>query len=918
MNPDPRPAYRFGLFEANPSTGELSKKGLRVKLQEQPFRLLCLLLENPGGIVSRENVRERLWPANTFVEFDASLSVAVGKLRDALADDAENPRFIETVPRRGYRFIAPVETISASPVAPTAQGPVALPLSPEVTTREHFLPPIAVSIPSPETKSNFKPVAATLLALVALTALAFYKFIPRIRGASSPAPTAAPALAPVPLRRSVAILGFRNLPGRPEENWLSTAFAEMLNTELAAGGTLRMVSGEDVARARRELPLADEDTLAKPTLAKLRNNPGADIVILGSYTTLPGKGPHRIRLDLRAQDTAAGETIAEESVTGSEENLFELASQAGARLRETLGLTSASPETTSEVRAALPSNQEALQFYSEGRAKLWQFEIADGRALLEKAVAADPKYPLAHSALSEALWHAGYLIKSRAEAQRAVELSAHLPPEDRLLVQGQYYRTVSDWPKAVAAYRSLFQMFPDRLDYGLLLAAAQSNVNLADSVATLAQLRRLPPPYGDDARIDITEGTVWIDHDFAKADAAARRALAKGIAEGSPAVVSWASGLLCEQSVAIGKSTSDSIALCEKALQTAKSAKDPNGEAMMLTDLAAIRFQRGEITQSETMFQQALQLFRQIGNTSGVATSLSNLGAANSVQGELVESRKMILQGVLAYQAIGDSVGLALALNNLGDLARQGGQLDLAESYYHQAKTEAAKTDDKYALAYIQSGLGDVLSDRGDLPAARKSYEEALSLRTQAGENISAAESRVSLAQLAILDGHPADAEAAARVCIQQFHDHQQSDDEMAATLALISALLAQGKDVEAKDLLAHAQPLAAQSQSVLPRLQFDLASAQALLASDHPDSARPQLEKTLQTARTHGFLGLEFQTRLALAQLEKKRGRSAAAQSQFANLEASATAKGFGQIARQASAAASAAPTTANAASRL
>ena len=108
-----RSAYQFGLFKADAETGELLRKGVRVKLQEQPFRLLILLLENSGEIVTRESVRQRLWPANTFVEFDASLSVAVGKLREALGDDAENPIFIETVPRRGYRFIAPVREIGA-------------------------------------------------------------------------------------------------------------------------------------------------------------------------------------------------------------------------------------------------------------------------------------------------------------------------------------------------------------------------------------------------------------------------------------------------------------------------------------------------------------------------------------------------------------------------------------------------------------------------------------------------------------------------------------------------------------------------------------------------------------------------------------------------------------------------------------
>ena len=139
--------YRFGLFEANPDAGELLKKGVRVKLQEQPFRLLCLLLEKPGQILTKEDVRERLWPGNTFVEFDASLSVAVGKLRDALGDDSDNPRFIETVPRKGYRFVAPAErngTPAAQPISAIAET-AEVPNQPPAVA-ERALPVIRVTL----------------------------------------------------------------------------------------------------------------------------------------------------------------------------------------------------------------------------------------------------------------------------------------------------------------------------------------------------------------------------------------------------------------------------------------------------------------------------------------------------------------------------------------------------------------------------------------------------------------------------------------------------------------------------------------------------------------------------------------------------------------------------------------------------
>src|SRR5262250_54919 len=105
---------RFSVFELDLRAGELRRNGLKVKLQEQPFQVLALLLEKPGEVVTRDDLRQRLWPGDTFVDFDHSLNAAIRRLRDALGDSAENPTFVETVARRGYRFLAPVSATLAS------------------------------------------------------------------------------------------------------------------------------------------------------------------------------------------------------------------------------------------------------------------------------------------------------------------------------------------------------------------------------------------------------------------------------------------------------------------------------------------------------------------------------------------------------------------------------------------------------------------------------------------------------------------------------------------------------------------------------------------------------------------------------------------------------------------------------------
>ena len=110
---------RSGAFEIDLRAGELRKRGIKIKLQEQPFQVLAMLLEHPGEVVTREELRGRLWPEDTFVDFDKSLNTAVNKLREAMGDEADNPRFIETLPRRGYRFIVPVEAATVATTQPS-------------------------------------------------------------------------------------------------------------------------------------------------------------------------------------------------------------------------------------------------------------------------------------------------------------------------------------------------------------------------------------------------------------------------------------------------------------------------------------------------------------------------------------------------------------------------------------------------------------------------------------------------------------------------------------------------------------------------------------------------------------------------------------------------------------------------------
>ena len=162
--------FRFGVFEANLQAGELRKNGLKIKLQEQPFRVLSLLLERAGEVVTREELRQTLWSSDTFVDFEHSLNTSIKKLRQALGDAADNPRFVETLARRGYRFIAPVEQIGRS--LPSENALSTLPAVAASQEQAHALSGSANEVALPRTVALQRKrwmwlSAALLLAIVA-------------------------------------------------------------------------------------------------------------------------------------------------------------------------------------------------------------------------------------------------------------------------------------------------------------------------------------------------------------------------------------------------------------------------------------------------------------------------------------------------------------------------------------------------------------------------------------------------------------------------------------------------------------------------------------------------------------------------------------------------------------------------------
>ena len=174
----PARRYRFGIFEADPTTGELRRQGVRVKLNTQPFQLLCLLLDRPGQLLTREEICRELWPNDTFVDYEHGVNSAINRIREALGDTASSPRFVETLARRGYRFVAPVERVENGALSSGPQVPdEPLPAPPIPVDEANVSEPdsgIRILATTPELPKLSRSVVVTLFVLLQLMYLGFY------------------------------------------------------------------------------------------------------------------------------------------------------------------------------------------------------------------------------------------------------------------------------------------------------------------------------------------------------------------------------------------------------------------------------------------------------------------------------------------------------------------------------------------------------------------------------------------------------------------------------------------------------------------------------------------------------------------------------------------------------------------------
>ena len=592
-------------------------------------------------------------------------------------------------------------------------------------------------------------------------------------------------------RRSVAVLGFKNLSGRPDTFWISTALSEMLTTELAAGGKLRTVPGEDVAHAKADLSLPDSGSLSKRTLLSIRNSLGSDFVVVGSYVANAGTS-RSIRLDLRLQDARIGETVASVAESGSETELSDLVARAGSDLRQHLGIPPLTAAESANAQALESQNPEALRFYQEGLAKLRAFDALGASELLQKAVALDSSFALAHAALADAWSKLGYDVKARDEARKTFEAGHNLPREQSLWIEGRYYEITGDSEKAADVFRTLFNFFPDNVDYGLHFAEAQIELRKPDqSLETIHALRKLEPPAGRDPRIDITEASAAqrredYKHELEMGAEAEQRAQAQE----SRLLVAEALGYEAHATRLLGD-LKKSIALSVRAAQIFAAAGDHYGEARSLQTIGNASITANDLVGAEGAYQRALEINRQLGNKVGEALSLQGIGSVHLFQRDLPGAVDALQKAIALRREMGKAT--AVQINNLGQAEKDWGHLAAARRDLETVLPAARHNNDKGLIAACLINLAHVAASQGDMRRAKQFANESVDVRRQAGSKPRLGEVLVEAGDVELASGDIVKAKKLYSDAADIFTAVKQEFDLSAAQSGLADVLLAEG-----------------------------------------------------------------------------------------------------------------------------
>jgi TolB-like protein/DNA-binding winged helix-turn-helix (wHTH) protein/Flp pilus assembly protein TadD len=398
---------RFSVFELDLRAGELRKSGVRVRLQEQPFQILSILLQHPGEVVAREDLQKKLWPADTFVDFDHGLNKVINKIRDALGDSAESPRFVETVARRGYRFIAEVKVGDVAAV----RGPeiVNRPQTAEETRSRPDLPGKPAIAKTILPSIAWKISTVVLLLLIAF--LVAWKFHFWIR--------------PSPVVRSLAVLPFDSLSSDASQDYFADGMTDELISDLGQISALRVISRTSIMTYKH----------ARKPLPQIARELNVDAVVEGTVL----RSGDQVRITAQLIEASDDKHLWSQSYQGELRDTLALQNKVASAIAEQIRI-SLNPQEQAALKNAKVVNPEAYVSYLKGR-YFWNKRTAESLkvalAYFNQAIDEDPKYAQAYSGLADTYallgdWQYAAMTpreafpKAKAAATRALELDSTL------------------------------------------------------------------------------------------------------------------------------------------------------------------------------------------------------------------------------------------------------------------------------------------------------------------------------------------------------------------------------------------------------------------------------------------------------------------------------------------------------------
>jgi len=421
----PTARVRFGAFELDLRAGQLHRNGAKLRLQEQPFQILRVLLEKPGEVVTREELRKRIWPGDTFVDFDHGLYTAITKLREILHDSSEHPRFIETLPRRGYRFVAPVSKVEAiEPVEPAPSGWARLRRA--LASRG----------------SGTWLIVLAGVALV-LAVILFRNLHPR-------------RVSGVTKVQSLAVLPLENLSHDPDQEYFAEGMTDELITDLAQISALRVISRGSVMQYKAK-------RAPTPQIAHELN---VDALVEGTVL----RSGERVRITAQLIDARTDRHLWAQTYERDLRDVLSLQDEVAQTIASEIEIK-LTPQEQERLTSARPVNVEANDLYLKGR-YFWNQRTGEGLKkgleYFQKAIEVDPNYALGYAGLADSYVvsaYRGYLApqegypKAKAAALKALELDDSLAEARTSLaaITGLYDH---DWQGAERKFRRAIEMNP--------------------------------------------------------------------------------------------------------------------------------------------------------------------------------------------------------------------------------------------------------------------------------------------------------------------------------------------------------------------------------------------------------------------------------------------------------------------------